>query len=178
MPRVPLHTVLVERGVVTVAPSGAVTVQPPSEQKSRLSTAPPRAVSFSEQEYFDQLEQRRPGLAAKLRSFLGDVATVGVVPEFRRSLVLRWHASPEFDASTGFIDTGGSVSLGSGWSSAKRLGHPEAGETYLRTVADIVGGHVRKPEKNTPDAVGPNGRQIDLADLLKMPEKWKAAIAA
>lgn len=177
VPRVPLHTVMVERGVVTIAPSGAVIVQPPNEQTSRLSAAAPRAVSISEQEYFDQLEQRRPGLAAKLRSFLGDVATVGVVPEFRRSLVLRWDASPDFDASPGFIDTGGLVWLSSGWSSARRLGHPEAGETYLRTVADVVGGHVRKPEKNYPDAVGPNGRQIDLADLLTTPEKWKAAIS-
>lgn len=177
VPRVPLHTVLVERGVVTVAPSGAVTVQPPSEQTSRLSAAPPRSVSFSEQEYFDQLEQRRPGLGANLGAFLSDVAAIGVVPEFRKSLVLRWNASPDFDASPGFIDTGGLVWLGSGWSSAKRLGHPDAGEAYLTTVAEIVGGHVRKPQKNNPDAVGPNGRQIDLADLLKAPERWKAAIA-
>ena len=90
VPRVPLHTVLVERGIVTVAPSGAVVVEPPIDQTSRLSAAPPRSVSISEQEYFDQLEQRRPGLGAKLRSFLADVAAIGVVPEFRRSLVHRF----------------------------------------------------------------------------------------
>jgi hypothetical protein len=91
---------------------------------------------------------------------------------------LRWDASPDFDASQGFIDTGGLVWLSSGWGSAKRLGHPEAGETCLRTVADIVGGHVRRPEKNWPDVTGPNGRQVELAELLKAPERWTAAIAA
>ena len=50
VPRVPLHTVLVERGIVTVAPSGAVVVEPPIDQTSRLSAAPPRSVSISEQE--------------------------------------------------------------------------------------------------------------------------------
>jgi len=178
LPRIPLHTVLVERGVVTVAPSGEVKVQPPGGQATTQPSASLRAVSISEQEYFDQLEQRHPGLGAQLRAFLSDVGELGVVPEFRNSLVLRWNASPDFDASPGFIDTGGLVWLGSGWNSARRLGHPEAGETYLSTVADIVGGQVRRPEKNWPDATGPNGRQIELADLLKAPERWKAAIAA
>lgn len=169
---------LVERGVVTVAPSGEVKVQPPSGQATTLSSASPRAFTISEQEYFDQLEQRHPGLGAQLRAFLSDVAGLGVVPEFRKSLVLRWNASPDFDASPGFIDTGGLVWLSSGWGSAKRLGRPEAGETYLTTVADIVGGHLRRPEKNWPDVTGPNGRQVELAELLKVPERWKAAIAA
>ena len=99
------------------------------------------------------------------------------MPEFRKSLVLRWNASPDFDASPGYIGTDGFVWLSSGWNSAKRLGRPQAGENYLSSVASIVGGHVRRPEKNWPDVTGPNGRQVELSELLKTPEKWKAAIA-
>jgi hypothetical protein len=102
---------------------------------------------------------------------------VGVVPEFRKSLVLRWNASPDFDASPGYIGTDGFVWLSSGWSLEKRLGQPQAGENYLQDVANIVGGHIRRPEKNWPDVTGPNGRQVELSELLKTPEKWKAAIA-
>jgi hypothetical protein len=36
---------------------------------------------------------------------------------------------------------------------------------------------VRTPAKNWPDVVGANGRQVDLEDLLKVPERWKDAIA-
>jgi hypothetical protein len=67
---------------------------------------------------------------------------------------LRWNASPDFDASPGYIGTDGFVWLSSGWNSAKRLGRPQAGENYLRSVASIVGGHVRRPEKNWPDVTG------------------------
>ena len=93
--------------------------------------------------------------------------------------MLRWNASPDFDASPGFIDTGGLVWLSSGWGSAKRLGRPQAGtgENYLSSVASIVGGHVRRPEKNWPDVTGPNSRQVELSELLKTPQKWKAAMA-
>jgi hypothetical protein len=175
--RIPLHTVLVERGVVTVGPSGEVKVQPPSNQAGTQPNASPRTFTISEQEYFDQLEQRHPGLGAQLWAFLVDVSDLGVVPEFRKSLVLRWDASPDFDASPGYIGTDGYVWLGNGWNSAKRLGRPEAGENYLKTVADIVGGHIRRPEKNWPDVTARNGRQVEVAELLKTPERWKAAIA-
>ena len=67
----------------------------------------PSPFTISEQEYFDQLEQRRPGVERKLRSFCGRSRALGVVPEFRKSLVLRWNASPDFDASPGYIDTVG-----------------------------------------------------------------------
>ena len=177
LPRIPLHTLLVERGVVTVGPSGEVKVQPPGDQVASKQSASPRTFTISEQEYFDQLEQRHPGVGAQLRAFLTDVSALGVVPEFRKSLVLRWNASPDFDASPGYIGTDGFVWLSNGWNSAKRLGRPQAGENYLRSVASIVGGHVRRPEKNWPDVTGPNGRQVELSELLKTPEKWKAAIA-
>ena len=177
LPRIPLHTLLVERGVVTVGPSGEVKVQPPGDQVASKQSASPRTFTISEQEYFDQLEQRHPGVGGQLRQFLADVSALGVVPEFRKSLVLRWNASPDFDASPGYIGSDGFVWLSNGWNSAKRLGRPQAGEDYLRSVASIVGGHVRRPEKNWPDVTGPNGRQVELSELLKTPEKWKAAIA-
>jgi hypothetical protein len=109
LPRIPLHTVLVERGVVTVGPAGEVKVQSPSSQATTQPSASPRPFTISEQEYFDQLEQRRPGLGAQLRAFLLDLSELGVVPEFRKSLVLRWDASPDFDASPGYIGTDGFV---------------------------------------------------------------------
>ncbi len=177
LPRVPLHTVLVERGIVTVGPAGEMAVQPPNGSLSKQPNTLPRTVSLSEQEYFDQLEQRRPGMGPQLRSFLREVAEIGVTPEFRKSLVLRWDASPDFDASPGYIETNGLVWLSNGWGSAKRLGQPGAGVRYLETVAKIVGGHIRRPEKNWPDVTGSSGRQLDIAELLKVAEQWKAAIA-
>src|SRR5271165_1935415 len=74
LPRIPLHTLLVERGVVTVGPSGQVKVQPPGDQVASKQSASPRTFTISEQEYFDQLEQRHPGVGAQLRAFLTDIS--------------------------------------------------------------------------------------------------------
>jgi len=65
---------LVERGVVTVGPSGEVKVQPPGNQVGSKQSASPRTFTISEQEYFDQLEQRHPGVGAQLRAFLTDIS--------------------------------------------------------------------------------------------------------
>lgn len=151
-----MRTVLVERGVVTIDQSGSPFVRPPLSHDAVARSSPPRSVSLSEQEFFDQFEERRPGLAEKLRAFLADVSGIGVTPEFRRSLVLRWGASPEVSASPGYVETNGKVWLSSAWGTANKLGHPDAGKNYLKEIAEMVHGEVRRPEKNWPDVTGPN----------------------
>jgi hypothetical protein len=180
LPRIPLRTVLIERGIVVIDASGAPQVLPPRDQVLGRTTTEPRAYTVSEPEFFDQLEQRRPGLADLTRSFLADVADLGIVPEFRKSLILRWGASPDFSASPGYIDTSGRVWLSSGWNTANKLGNPAAGERYLASVAAIVHGEVKRYEKNWPDVVGADGHGIDAYDLLKVVDRrnaWKAAIS-
>lgn len=180
LPRIPLRTVLIERGIVVIDASGAPQVLPPRDQVLGRTTTEPRAYTASEPEFFDQLEQRRPGLATLIRSFLADVADLGIVPEFRKSLILRWGASPDVSASAGYIDTSGKVWLSSGWNTANRLGNPAAGERYLASVAAIVNGVVKRYEKNWPDVVGADGHGTDAYDLLKAVERrnaWKAAIS-
>lgn len=180
LPRIPMRTVLIERGIVTIDFSGAPQVQPPRDRVLGPATTEPRAYTASEPEYFDQLERRRAGLANLIRSFLADVADLGVVPEYRKSLILRWDASPDVSASPGYIDTGGRVWLSSAWGTANKLGNPAAGERYLTSVAAIINGVVRRPEKNWPDVVGADGHAVDAYDLLKAAEQreaWKAAIS-
>ena len=180
LPRIPLRTVLIERGIVVIDASGAPQVLPPRDQVLGRTTTEPRAYTVSEPEFFDQLEQRRPGLANLIRSFLADVADLGVVPEFRKSLILRWGASPDFSASAGHVDTSGKVWLGAGRNTANKLGNPAAGERYLAAVAAIVHGAVKRYEKNWPEVIGADGHGVDAYDLLKAAERrdaWKAAIS-
>jgi hypothetical protein len=102
------------------------------------------------------------------------------VPEFRKSLILRWGASPDVSASPGYIDTSGKVWLSGGWNTANKLGNPAAGERYLASVAAIVNGVVKRYEKNWPDVIGADGHGVDAYDLLKAADRreaWKAAIS-
>lgn len=177
VPRIPLRTVLVERGIVVVDKDGQARIEPPKDHLS-ANTDRPRTHTISETEFFDHLEQRRQGSAAMVRSFLDNIASLGIYPEFRKSLVLRWEAATDFILSPGYIETSGRVWLSNGWNSANRLGNIAAGDRYLERVASIVGGTVRRYEKNWPDVIGPDGRAVDVRELLRHADAWREAIAA
>lgn len=121
---------------------------------------------------------RRPGLPAVLQPFVVSLEGLGVIPDFRKALNLRWRPSPDESGTFGYIDVDGRVWLGGACGTAKRLGKPEAGEGYLRHVADAIGGSVRRHEKSWPEVVGGTGRSVDAADLLAAAAQWKAAMSS
>ena len=63
VPRVPMRTVLIERGIVTFNPGVGIQVEAPATAIGAVAASWPRAVTASEPEFYEQLEQRRPGLA-------------------------------------------------------------------------------------------------------------------
>jgi hypothetical protein len=81
-----LKTVIVERGIVVIEPSGQIKVEPPATN----GAGKPRIFPASEGEFFDQMEQRRPGVPAQLKSFIEELIDLGISPKFKRSLVSRW----------------------------------------------------------------------------------------
>ena len=148
VPRVPMRTVLIERGIVTFDPGVGVRVEPP---KGAVTGAIPkqRPVTASEPEFYAQLEQTRPdypGLAGELQAFLVSLSELGVEPVFRRSVVLRFRPSPDYDASAGYVDKTGAFHHVDAWIGADRLGRTAAGDAYLRALADAVGGTVREKD--------------------------------
>ena len=175
IPRVPMRTVLIERGIVTFNPSAGVQVAPPESAATR-STLKPRAVTASEPEFYAQLDERRQGLAARLRAFLDSVADLGITPEFRATLVLRWAASPDAEGRAGFVEKTGKVWLSSAAASARRLGRPAAGEIYLESIASAIGGSVRHYDTSPPEVLGADGHGVDLTVLLDHADSWREAL--
>jgi hypothetical protein len=166
-PRVPLKTVIVERGVVVIGPTGQINIEPPAVDK----TGKPRASTASEAEFFDQMEQRRPGLSGQVKSFIEGLLDIGISPEFRKALVLRWQPSADLVGSLGYIESTGKVWTGDACGTAKRLNKPAAGDEYLQAVARAVGGTVRHDH-----VLGADGRIVDVAALLAHGDAWKQAI--
>jgi hypothetical protein len=181
VPRVPMRTVLIERGVVRVEGADNVRIVPPGSVEMRGSDSPnqtSRPHTLSEEEFYDHLEKCYPGRAASLAAFVESLAVFGVTPEFRRTLVLRWRISPDILGSLGYIETSGKVWTGEAVSVARRLGVAEAGEQYLSDVAAAVGGSVRhymKPNTNG-QILRADGRVIDIATLLDHQDDWLEAI--
>jgi hypothetical protein len=167
-PRVPLKTVIVERGVVIVEPTGQVKIEPPRGTKAGKL---PRAFSASETEFFDQMEQRRPGLPSQVKSFIDGLLEFGIAPEFRKALVLRWQPSADVAGSLGYIESTGKVWTADACGTATRLNKPAAGDEYLQALARTVGGTVRHHH-----VLGADGRIVDVEALLAHGDAWKQAI--
>jgi hypothetical protein len=167
-PRVPLKTKIIERGVVVIAPTGQIRIEPPAIDKA----GKPRAFSASETEFYDQMEQRRPGLPGQVKSFIDGLVELGISPEFRKSLVLRWQPSPDVVGSLGYIEPTGKVWTADACGTAKRLNKPAAGNGYLQALARAVGGSTRHDH-----VLGADGRIVDVAALLAHGDAWKQAIS-
>lgn len=179
VPRVPFKTVLVERGVVSIDGHGSVSIKAAKDEKTREGATPQPAApsSLSELEFYVQLEQNRPGAAQALKAFVQSLAECGVVPEFQKSLVLRWSIDPDTDGSAGYIEPAGRVQLGDGHWAASKLGAPELGLRYLERLADAVGGMLVGLDRTTPRVAGPDGRVVDISALLQVADVWRAAIS-
>ena len=81
-----MRTVLIERGIVTFNPGVVIQVEAPATAISTATASRPRAVTDSEPEFCEQLEQRRPRLWGRLRAFVDSVADLGVTPDFPASM--------------------------------------------------------------------------------------------
>jgi hypothetical protein len=146
VPRAPMRTVLIERGIVTFNPGVGIQVEAPATASSPATASRPRAVTAPE-------------------------------PDFPASLVLRWLASPEVEGRAGFVEKTGKIYFQSGAATAKRAGRPEVGERYLQSIADAVGGSIRRYERAAPEVVGADGRAIDLTVILDHARAWRQSSA-
>ena len=179
VPRVPMKTVIIERGVVTVDPaSGARVIPPAATAAIARGTVKERAVSISEPEFYDQLETKRPGLAAKVRSLVTTLAEqVGAEPEFKKALMIRAPIADGETLTLAMIDTGGKVWLSGAWGSANKLGRASAGESYERAVAGLIGGQVKTYTSGTwPEVMSVNGKAPDIEGLLAVMDGWVGAM--
>ena len=178
VPRIPMRTELVERGVVTIDGAGTVKIAPPVDVVTGRTVTAPKPYGLSEVEYYEQLDRNEPGVSARLKDFLQSLSEAGIEPEFRRSVILRWQPSADDQASAGYITTTGVAHLGDAYYSAKRLGSAEAGRTYLERIASLIGGKVRwlKDGESAFGVDGPDGRLAQVSDLLDHAEEWRSAI--
>lgn len=152
VPRVPMRTVVIERGIVTFDPAAGIQVLPPNA----TMLAKPRAVTASEPEFFEQLQERRPELVSPLQDFLSSLGGIGVEPLYRRAVVLRFSPSPDVEASAGYVERGGAFQCVDGWGSARKLGNIGAGEAYLQSIATIIGsaGRTRRGDQSSAPTEG------------------------
>jgi hypothetical protein len=181
VPRVPLRTVLVERGIVVVDQAGirfdksenATT----SSIRASISTgAVPRSMTASEPEFYERFDARYLDLSNQLRQFLASLDEIGIEPDFQKSVFLMWPSPQGPVLSAGCIEPTGSVWFLRSLTDARRLGNEAAGIRYLEAIARIVGGAVKSFDNGSVDVRGPDDRSVRISTLLEAPQRWKDAI--
>jgi hypothetical protein len=174
VPSVLAQTKLIERGVVRIegnVPAGLqVTVEAPP---SPSDASPGRRMGIGEDEFFELLGQKDPGLPEILKAFLAKADALGVYVELQGGLSIK-HASPTGQPlNMGSISKGGSVDTGF----SKYWGRTSQGKTYNENLAKLIGGSVIDVKSEKYALRTAAGRMPQLSDFLPQHEQaWLDSI--
>jgi len=177
-PSVLAKTALIERGVVQIAETSKrdqqIIITSP-DTFSQLADKP-RSIGLGEDEFYELLDKRDPGISTALKNFLLKADARGVTADWQRALNLK-HAFPEGNPlNLGTIDKSGFLETGpSTWWNRTRIG-----AAYNGALASLIGGFVRSTKDEKESAVrNAAGKMPRLADFLpKHEQAWLDAISA
>lgn len=175
-PSVLAKTALIERGVVRIEEgAGAKQIVIDSAAAESELTDKPRLISMGEDEFYEALDKRNPGVAATLKSFLAKADGLGVTADWQRALNLK-HAFPEGNPlNLGTIDKAGFLETGpSSWWDRTHIG-----KAYNERLAKLISGFAREMKDGKESAVRTAaGKMPRLTDFLpKHEQAWLDAMS-
>ncbi|GAB5504386.1 hypothetical protein [Pyruvatibacter sp.] len=111
LPRTLAQTTMMTRAVVELSGDHGTVKRPvlrgEDGYKPAAVSASPRSISSDQ--FFDAMKELDVGLPAKIQDFLDSLTPLGVVPDFRRSLILRWTSPQGISCNLGYIQRSGLV---------------------------------------------------------------------
>lgn len=171
-PRVIARTVNIERGIIRFDDARISVAPVPVE-----GPAAAQRTTLSEDEFYDRIARRDPTLPERLRAFLERLEPIGVSPEFKKSLILRWRAPDGTGLNVGYIMPDGQT-----WTDAvnwrgRELGILDITHDYVRDLAEAVRGETKANPKNDDHRwVAFEGRAPKIEKLLEHEDAWARAI--
>jgi hypothetical protein len=150
-PRTLLRTMNIERGVVTFNDDRlSITSPPVTTDDVAAGTATKRPASLTEEEYYAFLASKFPDAPAFVRAFVQRLERIGLAPEFKRSLIMRWIGPDGRQHNIMTIRKLGWVQVEAvSWQMKTNAEHVLA-DAYRQSIADAVGGEINdsKSSKN------------------------------
>lgn len=174
-PRLIARTVNIERGIVRLDDARLTMT---AAERPKSSGSPARRQSLSAAEFLEHMAALDPELPERLQAFLDRLEPLGVTPEFRRTLILRWQAVDGTRLNIGYIETGGHTRTEAVNWYAREHGILDLTQAYVRELASVIGGDVRHPASNEDHiyAVTSDGKIPAIGELLRRQDDWIAAI--
>lgn len=126
------RTVMIERGVLTLKDG-----EPVIEAPTAKAAGSPKTIT--EAIFYEELAKKDPALPGAVKTFLGEVADIGVYPEFANSLNLKVDlAEAKKPLNVGYIARNGQL-----WTNPVSWTVGEVVATqYAQRLADLIGGKV------------------------------------
>ena len=172
VPRI-LHRFRAEvRTVVQVDELGNVHARP----------APPapegqRAQSLTEEEFYQEIGQRYPGLPAQLRQLVADFAEIGARAEFENSMALRGETAKGLLVNFGYIDRNSVTYIYPARAALIQAGLEAALKQYLAEVAALIGGDAITNGPPANWCVKKRGKLPRIGELPPHRVAWRDAAA-
>ena len=174
-PRLIARTVNIERGIVRLDDT-RMSVEPPKNTVGSASASRPQ--TLSEEEYFERLGEKNADLPERLQSFLDRIQRLGVIPTFKKTLILRWHAMDGAKLSLGYIETLGYVhTMDINGAQAENWGVLDHTHRYIEELAQLIGGEISTREPDGRKFVSINGGWPRIDQLLDHSDEWFDSIA-
>jgi hypothetical protein len=171
-PRVIARTVNIERGIIRFDDARISVAPVPVE---RPATA--QRTTLSEQEFYELMAKRDATIPERLRVFIEQLEAIGVTPEFKKSLILRWRAPDGTSLNVGYVMKDGQT-----WTEAvnwrgRELGVLDITHDYIRDLADAIGGEIKATSSNDDYRyVALRGHAPKIEKLLEHEDAWARAI--
>lgn len=144
-PRIITRTVQIERAVVRVEEGVAIT---PAPMKASQPTATP--TTLSEETFYERLDRASPGTSARLKAFIAELEPLGVYPDLKGSLSLRWRAPGGQKFNLGVIDSSGRFWSEHTHAASFGIGRIDLSYNYQEQLARLIpNGSIRQNSKPT-----------------------------
>ncbi len=179
-PRVLTKTVQIERAVIRLEQGMAsitASIEPAKAPTTSSSTA--RASTLTSEAFYEALGRQDPTAPARAQAFLEELQPLGVYPDIRRTLNLKWRGSSGTEFSLGAIDLEGRLQSDYVNWAADSIGRVDLAHRYQDALAALLPGtSVRQTAKPTGwRLVGTDGRNPPIGSLLDHKDGWLTAIA-
>lgn len=174
-PRTLLRTLNIERGVVTFSDDRLAIAPPPiTPVHDAVNTSGKRPASLTEEEFYTLLASRSAETPRVVKSLVQRLENLGLTPEFKRSLIMRWTGADGRLHNIINIRKSGRIMFEALSWQLQTEAELAVADAYRQSIADALGGEVRGSSSGRN--VWINDKLIFVDDLCQHEDEFVNAV--